>query len=157
MIGLYGPERLQWADGGAVKFVPVYVFLRDTTTFAVLYGDRDALSTVSNPVWSDQNGEITFFVELGEYDLWANDSLIAQIEVTEEIPGGGVTLGDLHHTHTQDTPVDTWDMPHTLPFNPNCHFIDNAGNPRLVAYDYPTPTMVRAYFGAPTAGRAEMS
>lgn len=120
-LGLYGPERLQYASGGDAVYTEVFVFLPDSVTKAVLYGDANGLTTGANPVWTDQNGELTFFAEIGDYDLAVNGSL-TRVSVTGGDSGGTVTPDDLaratHYHHSQTVASDTWTINHTLGYPP---------------------------------------
>lgn len=120
-VGLYGPERLQYASGGDAAYTEVLVFLPGTLVKAVLYGDVNGLTTGPNPVWTDQNGELTFFAEVGDYDLSVN-GLTARVTVTGGESGGSVTPADLaratHYHHSQTIPSDTWVINHTLGYPP---------------------------------------
>jgi hypothetical protein len=120
-LGLYGPERLQYASGGDAAYTEVFVFLPGSVVKAVLYGDANGLTTGANPVWTDQNGELTFFAEVGDYDIAVNGA-IARVSVTGGEGGGTVTPDDLaratHYHHSQTTPSDTWIINHTLGYPP---------------------------------------
>jgi hypothetical protein len=164
-LGLYGPERLQYASGGPVSFLPVYVMIRDTSTLAVLYGDPSGSTTVANPVWTDQYGELTFFTELGDYDLWANDQVIAQITLDEAVPGNGqVTPRELvtatRYTHTQNIASAVWTIDHTLGYKPaGVAVVESTGDPIFGAVEYPSPvdTTVKITFTSPCSGVAYLS
>jgi hypothetical protein len=162
-VGLFGPDRLQWATGGPVRLLPVYVFIKDTSTLAVLYGDPNGLSTIANPTWTDHYGELTFFAELGEYDLWANDSKVATIEITDSTETVGVTEDELNaatrFVWDQVQAEKDWLIPHPLKYNPaGVHVINSAGDPILPAFDYPISNQqVRISFASPESGKAYLS
>lgn len=162
-VGLFGPERLQWASGGPVRLVPVYVFAKNTTNLAVLYADRNGLTTVANPTWTDHNGELTFFADLGEYDLWANDTKIATIAITDSTEILGVTDEELQlatrYRHDQVLASDEWIIDHTLGYNPGgVSVIESTGDPIMGAHDYPiNNSRVRITFASPCSGVAYLS
>jgi hypothetical protein len=87
MIGLYGPEVITWLTGGIGRNVLCTVYLRGTTTKALLYADPNGFSGITNPLFSDQYGRITFYAELGEYDLMI-EGTTTPVEIT--VPSGGV-------------------------------------------------------------------
>jgi len=162
-VGLFGPERLQWASGGAVRLLPVYVFAKNTMNLAVLYADRNGLTTIANPTWTDHNGELTFFADLGEYDLWANDAKIATVAITDSTEVVGVTEEELQlatrFVWDQVQAEQEWIIPHPLKYNPGgVHVINSAGDAILPAFDYPVDNQqVRIYFGSPESGKAYLS
>lgn len=162
-VGLFGPERLQWASGGPARLVPVYVFIKDTTTFAILYGDPNGLSTIDNPNWTDHNGELTFFAALGQYDLWANDVKIATVTISDSSETVGVTEDELvaatRWVHTQAVADDTWIIDHTLGYNPGgIQVIESTGDPIMGGHDYPIANQrVRISFASPCSGVAYLS
>lgn len=86
MIGLYGPEVITWLTGGIGRNLLCTVYLRGTTTKALLYIDENGFSGIENPISSDQYGRITFYTELGEYDL-VIAGVSTPIEIT--VPSGG--------------------------------------------------------------------
>jgi hypothetical protein len=159
-VGLFGPERLQWATGGPVRLVPVYVFEKNTMTLAVLYADRNGLTTIANPTWTDHNGELTFFADLGEYDLWANDTKIATIAITDSTEVVGVTEEELalvtRYVHDQVLASDEWIIDHTLGYNPPFAMVRNsAGDMVWAALDYPIDNVrARITFASPESGKA---
>lgn len=97
-IGLYGPEYLQFDEGGPAAEVQIFIFRSGTKIKAQLFADKYGLHTGPNPVWTDRRGELVFFAEEGEYDLYYKfgDTTIP-ITVEGEGPGGGTItrLGDL--------------------------------------------------------------
>lgn len=162
-VGLFGPERLQWASGGAVRLLPIYVLLKNTSNLAVLYADRNGLSTIANPTYTDHNGELTFFADLGEYDLWANDTKIATISITDSTEVLGVTDEELQlatrYVHQQALASDEWLIDHTLGYNPaGVSVIESTGDAIMGAHDYPIANQrVRISFASPCSGVAYLS
>lgn len=91
-IGLYGPEYLQFDEGGPAAEIQIFVFLPGTKTKAQLYADESGSFTGPNPVWTDRRGELVFFTDEGNYDLWFQypepDGTTFSILVTAEGDGG---------------------------------------------------------------------
>jgi hypothetical protein len=162
-VGLFGPERLQWATGGPVRLLPVYVFIKDTMSLAVLYADPNGLTTIANPVWADHNGELTFFAELGNYDLWANDAKIATISIVDSTETVGVSEEELalatRYVHDQVLASAEWIIDHTLGYNPGgVQVIESTGDAIMGAHDYPIANQrVRISFASPCSGKAYLS
>lgn len=162
-VGLFGPERLQWATGGPVTLLPVYVFEKNTSNLATLYADRNGLTTMANPTWTDHNGELTFFADLGEYDLWANDAKVATVAITDSTEVLGVTDGELQlatrFKYEQVLASDEWLIDHTLGYNPaGVSVIESTGDAIMGAHDYPIANQrVRISFASPCSGVAYLS
>jgi hypothetical protein len=162
-VGLFGPERLQWVSGGPVRLLPVYVFIKDTSNLAVLYADPNGLTTIANPTWTDHNGELTFFAELGEYDLWANDAKLATIQISDSSETVGVSEEDLvlatRYVHQQVLASDEWLIDHTLGYNPaGVAVVESTGDSIMGAHDYPISNQrVRISFASPCSGVAYLS
>lgn len=162
-VGLFGPQRLQWATGGPVRLLPVYVFIKDTSTLAVLYADPNGLTTIANPTWTDHNGELTFFAELGQYDLWANDTKLATVLISDSSETVGITEEDLslatRYVHQQVLASDEWLIDHTLGYNPaGVSVIESTGDAIMGAHDYPIANQrVRISFASPCSGVAYLS
>lgn len=162
-VGLFGPQRLQWATGGPVRLLPVYVFIKDTSTLAILYADPNGLTTIANPTWTDHNGELTFFADLGQYDLWANDTKIATVLISDSSETVGITEEDLalatRYVHQQVLASDEWLIDHTLGYNPaGVSVIESTGDAIMGAHDYPIANQrVRISFASPCSGVAYLS
>lgn len=163
-IGLYGPEYLQFEDGGPAAEVRIYVFLPGTKTKAILYGDRDGLSTGPNPLWTDRRGELVFFADLGDYDLYyeypETIGTTIEIEVTEEAGGGDpITLPPLSYKHIQNAPAQSIQIVHGLSFDPaGIIALDNNGD--TLDYDrvaYPGPGIIEIFYLVDFAGTIYLS
>lgn len=96
-IGLYGPEYLQFDEGGPAAEVEIFVFLSGTKTKAQLFADKFGLYTGPNPVWTDRRGELVFYAEDGEYDLYykAGNTTVPVVVDSGETGGTVTKLGDL--------------------------------------------------------------
>lgn len=110
-IGLYGPEGLQWAGGGDVTGINVFVFLPGTTTKAVLYLDSAGEFSRANPIRSDEQGRIAFYAEQGAYDLVINSTRFA-INISDNVgdpPPLLRQLGDVAIANALDGQSLVWD------------------------------------------------
>lgn len=149
-IGLFGPEYLQFDDGGPAAQVRIFVFLPGTKTKAVLYTDKHGLYTAPNPMYTDRRGELVFWIEQGTYDLWydfANTTVT--VEVTDEdVPDPDMRV--LGYKHIQNTSVNALSISHGLTFAPaGIVCLDNSG--AQVEQDriaQPAPGVTEVYFGA---------
>jgi hypothetical protein len=139
------------------------VFIKNTSNLAILYGDRNGLTTVDNPTWTDQTGELTFFTELGDYDLWANDIKVATVSIVDSTEVIGVTEEELdratHYTHVQSIAAASWVIDHTLGYDPaGVAVIESTGDTIMGAVEYPVPnSRVLITFASPCSGEARLS
>lgn len=151
-IGLYGPEYLQFADGGPAAQVRVFIFLRDTKTKAVLFANSAGSQTYPNPAYTDRLGEIVFYAEEGEYDLFYEvpepDGTTFPITVGPDEEGGG-PLRLLAFVHTQNAPANPISIHHDMTFDPaGIVCLDTFGvqvDQEKVAY--PVQGVIEIYFG----------
>lgn len=152
-IGLYGPEYLQFDEGGPAAEVEIFVFERGTKVKAQLFADRTGLYTGPNPVWTDRRGELVFFVEEGQYDLHypeSNTTVPIVVEPTEE-PGEGGGGGPGGHEHLVTAPALLHQIVHTLNFKPaGVVNIDSLGvQMEQDRISYPADNIVEVIFLAP--------
>lgn len=139
-IVLFGPEYLQYSSGGPVAEEPIFIYLPGTKTKAVLYSDKNGQYTAPNPMWTDRRGELVFYVEEGEYDLFYRFPAPSGTTVRFTVEGdGGATPGRLlSYTHHQDQPARAFQIPHGLLFTPAGFIcIDNNGD--VVEYESIVP------------------
>lgn len=164
-IGLYGPEYLQFDDGGPAAEIRIYVFLRGTKTKAVLWGDPNGLTTGPNPLWTDRRGELVFFAEEGLYDLYyeypETVGTTFPIQVDADGTPGSVTIVQ-GYKHTQSTSVQPpggVQIVHGMTFHPaGIIAIDNNGDG--LEYDrveYPAPGIIEIYYKVDFAGTIYLS
>lgn len=155
MIGLYGPERLQYASGGPVTFTPIYVMIAGTHTPAILYGDAPGATTVANPIYTDQYGELTFFAELGDYDLYDNNVLIASVTISDPVPG---SYARSNYHHSQPTPQMEWMCIHNLGYPPG-GIVARESTGDFITFGLKENTSIYSVltYAAPTAGGADFS
>ena len=148
-VGLYGPEYFQYQDGGPARREQVYVFLPGTKTKATLYVDKNKLYTAFNPLWTDEQGEIVFYVEEGYYDLyfsWSNITVEIEVPALAITPGGAVG----GYEHTVVTPAMLIQINHGLSWKPQPLNLDSLG--RQVEQDrvaYPAPGIIEVIFEIP--------
>lgn len=151
-IALFGPEYLQFSGGGPAAEIRVFIFLPDTKVKAVLYMDQAATQTASNPIWTDRRGELVFWAEEGEYDLFyefpGETGTTVRIEVTTD-GDPEPNLRALGYRHTQNTSVQQVSINHGLTFRPaGIICLDTSGNQvdqEKIAH--PAPGITEVYFG----------
>lgn len=147
-IGLYGPEYLQFADGGPARKVEIFVFLPGTKTKAVLFSDRAGFYTAPNPMFTDDRGELAFFAEEGYYDLFYDDgNYTLGIQVTADLPPVGGGPGGFEYTVV--VPAMLHQINHGLPWKPSPLSLDSLGD--QIEHDrvaYPSPGIIEVIFGA---------
>jgi hypothetical protein len=156
-IGLYGPEYLQYADGGPARRVAIFVFLPGTKIKAVLYADKTGQYTGPNPTFTDQRGELVFFADTGTYDLYYSAGAIEltlPIEISTED-----TVDTNEHVHLQTSPSDVWTIEHNLGSRPSVIAEDSTGIPDDVIYPairHLSPNLLELRWGYATSGRATL-
>lgn len=165
-LGLFGPEYLQFSDGGPAAEVRIFVFLPGTKTKAVLYSDPDGTFTAPNPMWTDRRGELVFYAELGDYDLYyefPDDGTGTTVPITVDVAAGGGTdppvLGYKHIQSATVTPPGGVQIVHGLSFDPaGIIAFDNNGDG--LEYDrvaYPAPGIIEIYYKCDFAGTIYLS
>lgn len=160
-IGLFGPERIQFASGGPAIRTQCYIFLPTTNVKAILFADPDALATAANPVWTDDLGELTFFTQMGNYDLVANGS---RTPILVDVPSdaGGITEEDLdrvtHFTYHQVIANNLWHIEHPMGYAVGGVTVqESTGDWVECAIAANTSTFIELSFDAPTSGVAYLS
>lgn len=134
-IGLYGPEYLQFDDGGPAAEVRIFVFLPGTKTKAQLYADGTGLHTGPNPVWTDRRGELVFFAETGAYDLYYEypDGTGEGTTVSVEIDGESIVDTDVF-VHVQSIAAEIWTITHNLAVKPSFTVEENLSLPDFITW-----------------------
>ena len=103
-------ENFRYASGQVARQQDVEVVLRGTTTQAPLY--QSALgSPVANPVRTDGVGNLSFYVEEGEYDFLVFG---ARVPFDADAPSGGGAIEEARAVHVQTTPSSSWLFNHGL-------------------------------------------
>jgi hypothetical protein len=150
-IGLFGPEYIQFDDGGPAAEIRVFIFLPDSKTKAVLYSDRNGDRTAPNPMWTDRRGEIVFFAEEGFYDLFYEYPEPEGTTTLIEVGAGDVEpeLRALGLRHTQNAPVQQVSVNHGLTFRPagvdcNDFFGTHVDFEKIT---HPAPGVTEVWFG----------
>jgi hypothetical protein len=78
--GRWGADHITDTKGVPQPNAPVHVYLTGTTTPATLYTDRTKTTTVGS-VATDANGNLSFYVDPGMYDLSVNSTVTITVEV----------------------------------------------------------------------------
>ena len=78
--GRWGADHITNSKGNPLLNTVVRVFVSGTTTPATLYTDRTKSTTVSS-VSTDANGNLSFYVDPGLYDLSVNSTVTITVEV----------------------------------------------------------------------------
>lgn len=151
-IGLFGPEVLQFSDGGSAAEVRIFVFLPGTKIKAVLYQDRNGLYTRANPLWTDRFGNIEFFIEEGTYDLYYEGSnYTTSITITTETSSSDVFV------HFQGLGSTLWTIHHNLGVIPSVTVEESVGTDiTYPAIRHPDNNTTELRWGYAASGRATL-
>lgn len=69
----YGPQTIQDQHGNALAGVTVTVLDEPGTSMATIYSDRDLTSVLTNPVVTDEYGNVEFWATPDSYTLKVTD------------------------------------------------------------------------------------
>lgn len=119
LAGFWGPEAIFWSTSGTpARDVKVTVLDATTLTPTTLYVDETKAQAATNPVLTDERGNLSFFAVPGEYYLRWDGALedtyvVVGVHPADPSGGGGgsvvsvdgrvgiVTLGDLYTDPTE--------------------------------------------------------
>lgn len=155
-IGLFGPEYLQFAEGGPAREVQIFVFLPGTKVKAQLFADKSGLYTGPNPLWTDHRGELVFFAEVGSYDLYYQYPGDVGVTVPVEITGDAVVDNDTY-VHVQNAASDIWTVVHNLGVKPVPIVEESVNTPDDITYPairHLTNNTLELRWGYAASGRA---
>lgn len=155
-IGLYGPEYLQFQDGGPAREVRIFVFLPGTKIKAQLFADKSGMYTGPNPLWTDHRGELVFFAEVGSYDLYYEFPGEQGTTIAVEISTDAVVDIDTY-VHVQNIASDVWNILHGLGVKPHVIVEESTSIPDDITYPairYIDENNVQLRWGFPASGRA---
>jgi hypothetical protein len=153
--GLFGPQSIRMASGRLAKNFPVDVFLPGTTTRAPLYSNQNRSAAVSNPVFTDSQGNLEFYANPGVYNLrFGSFTIQAEVEVNpiDDVGSGSEVRFDYH----QIAPAATWIIEHNLGKYPNwVVFLDEEpGVVTLPDITHVSETLTSMEFPSPVSGSA---
>lgn len=77
--GSYGPAQIINKAGIPLEDLEVSIFLHGTQTLADLYTDRTKATRAANPTATDALGNLSFFADPGEYDIYGNGQVLSGI------------------------------------------------------------------------------
>lgn len=160
--GQYGPESIEYTDGGHAIGVPVKVLNLDGTE-ATLYRDSDKTGTDANPVYTDDYGNLTFWATAGRYVI-SVEGMELEVVVQNDPREPGSAIPDsryLQYEHRQTAQEREWTITHTLPFQPAGVKVRYDQDPpdvtRLVPFSYIGSDVVVVHNSAPARGTAILS
>lgn len=151
--GQFGPESLEYPDGTHAVNKAVRVYLEDGETLASLYTDRDKTVAASNPVSTNNLGNLIFWANPGNYfceigGFWFE----AQVNRDPEEPGSSVN----GFTHVQSTPSASWIIPNQLGNFPGSVVLVVDDEEVESDVSFPDETQISITHAFPVAGRAEI-
>jgi hypothetical protein len=154
-VGLYGPEEVQFANGGPARQVAIYVYLPGTKVKAQLYSDKAGIYTGGNPVYTDDRGQLIFYAQIGVYDLYYREGdFTFPVEIT-----GENTVDINEYVHLQNTASTDWIIEHNLGSRPTVIVEESPDIPDDITYPairHLSLNVVELRWGYATSGRATL-
>lgn len=88
--GHFGPEGIEFPDGGHAKNTAVEVRSLGGTILITLYDDPYRNTIIDNPVLTDEFGNLSFYANPGRYLLklgdWAHKITVAEDPMEPDVP-----------------------------------------------------------------------
>jgi len=75
------------SNSGAPIAATITVYLRDTTTIATIYSDKDGSIQKDNPFQTDSYGRFQFFAACGYYDIQVSGTGITTYKIEDAFIG----------------------------------------------------------------------
>lgn len=148
---LWGPTEFEFPTGGFATGVAITVRRASDNALATLYTDKSKTSTVSNPIQTDEFGNLSFWAEPDEYNLVTPGLETLRVSIPKH-PAEPGTGGESAQVWDQNTPAATWTIPHTKGRIPVVQ-VYVAGE-QVVGDIDATDTQVVVTHAAPVAGKA---
>lgn len=148
-------ENFRHVNGQPARNRSIDVFFRDTTTRANLFDDEFGSVPLTNPIETDEIGNLDFYIEEGSYDFVA---LGARIPFDAEPHGTGGGGGSERFAYTQPVgdPAATWIVNHNLgmPTEPVVLLDSDPDRPVWTDVEHGTPNQTTIIFPSPVSGKA---
>lgn len=100
-------ESFRYANGAVAALQKIDVFDRSLSSRPDVFTADGATAPAPNPLMTDAQGNLSFYVEEGSYDFGAFG---ARVPFDAEAPSGGAS----RFVHTQTTPASSWTLHHGL-------------------------------------------
>lgn len=141
----FGPDVVLYDDGTLVREQAIPVYVAGTNGLAQLYADILGAATTSNPVPTDAYGNLSFYVDPGEYELELNGYRVRVTVESSAGAGSGVQID-------QTSPVSQATYAHALGRVPdvtvfvggNMVLTDVTATAAQVTITFPSPTAFTA-------------
>jgi hypothetical protein len=140
-------QNFRYPNGQVADHEDISVVGRGTNTLALIYPTAFGGSPLPNPIFTDESGNIGFYIDAGSYDFIANGARVP----FDAFEGSGT---DFYLQHDQDVPIATWVILHAFGRHPNVVILDIENEMVLTDLEYPDLATVVATFPAPTTGKA---
>lgn len=140
-------QNFRYANGQVADNEDVLVVGRGTLIPAALYLTPFGGLALPNPIFTDESGNINFYIDAGSYDFIANGARVP----FDAFEGSGT---DLYLQHDQTTAIATWVILHSFGRHPNVVIINDDDEMIMTDLEYPDLATVVATFPAPTTGKA---
>lgn len=154
----WGPEDVNYAGSRKpARLTTATVYFPGTETLVPLYADAERTAQATNPVLTDSLGNLTFWVNPGEYEVEINEHrfpVSIGLHPLEPVSGGGGAVG---YQHIQTIPATEWTIPHNMGRPAaGCSVKESTGDWVLCGMETNTPVVTILSFDAPTSGEANL-
>jgi hypothetical protein len=143
-------ENFRYPSGQVASGASITVYTRGTTTLASLSSDVGGAVALPNPLSTDAQGNLSFYVDPGSYDFYTQG---ARVPFDVETDAGGAPE---FYTHTQTIPNATWTIIHNLGFRPQVAVVID-GEEVLADVSWPDLNTVIVTLDIPRMGQAHLS
>ena len=148
MTRLLVHQNFQYVTGQVASGEDVSVVTRASLALVELFAYAVGPIQLVNPLYADETGNVSFYVDSGSYDFLVNGA-----RVPFDVFEGGAGA-DLYLQHDQVIPIATWTILHAFGRHPNVTLIDDENEMIITDLEYPNLTTVVATFPVPTTGKA---
>jgi hypothetical protein len=142
-------QNFRYTNGQVADHEDVLVVGRGSLTPVALYATVFGEVQLSNPIFTDESGNVSFYLDPGSYDYVVNGARVP-FDLFEG-SGGGTNL---YLQHDQDVPIATWAILHAFGRHPMVTILDDGNEMIMTDLEYPDLATVVATFPAPTTGKA---
>lgn len=161
-LGYWGPEAILYStNGDPAKRAWIEVRDEATNQYAFLYSDANGVEPLSNPLLTDEFGNLAFYTDPGTYFVKLSGSA-QQLRIVVDDPsggGGGPGPGGGSFEFVQSIAQSVWTVQHNLGYRPaavSLFSMDYQQQYDEFAVQHVNTNQLLISMDTPTAGRALM-